>query len=909
MTRHEIRTRRERTDWLSSTRHGIPEVLTLWTDGMPLSWLLLSLEGIVLIGGALGPMLILTRTWADAATLRVTVSRSRYEFLVLGLLVLFWCGWCEGGYRLSQQMGSLGNVPWQRRMTLELWTGLLFSLLLSFLTALSSILPLVGVFLLFSGIESLKASGSGRTLRSSVLLGFRESFRTVSLDPLRLFTLLVVPGILLYLTSLLLRIAQIRLRDLILLTPESGRTLINATTLGIAILLLGLLGASLFIFARIDLMMGYLRIQQIQTLDPSPQPRGLFNRVRVFSRIVVVMILLALALFCLYELIVSGLFNRSFFYRVLESCVGVVNGYVQSFIDLLAKLAFIIASITLIVGLFVLLVNIAKGNANGILGRSLSFLGGRVRRFTEFISNQVNLPGQAIQITTLLSAVGLIATQTYTRIMEAQSLRLEQQRRQEQQLTRQQQRKQSYAARAENQIIRFQNNLQSLVNGIRSESDWLDLDRRGQVASLTRDLARELQDPDGGADGQRRARVIKYLYDSRFLIQNEYAVPANKSTCPDALSLLLKQSKSPRTLITLPQLVLDRQLIYQTNQIRTNPGSNCQLARLVPLGMDFSHANLKDAFLINVALPFINLSHADLRNAQLRNADLRFANLKNANLKGADLRGARLDYAYLANSDISSARIDNNTSFFGAVSFYSTRNSDLKNSLSWELTQRPGEKKNLLWCPLDFRMDPAAGEGKPRSPEQPIVQADAKCDNRPFSGYKRKSDLIQNRNWASGNFRGTIIENFRLNHIDFTSADLGGAVFRFVQLNDVDFTGANLEGTRFEDSVLNNVNFTGANIRRMVFRGSSVERLTFRGAQYVLPVELGDYADDLLLVSGRNMDNSPTSNQSPPARLAQRLLLPLVLAPFPLRPSRMLIWIIPYSPELLFASQSRQSIP
>jgi hypothetical protein len=95
----------------------------------------------------------------------------------------------------------------------------------------------------------------------------------------------------------------------------------------------------------------------------------------------------------------------------------------------------------------------------------------------------------------------------------------------------------------------------------------------------------------------------------------------------------------------------------------------------------------------------------------------------------------------------------------------------------------------------------------------------------------------------------------------------------------------------------------------MTLVGSSVERPIFKGSQYVLPIALGDYADNLLRLSGRNMDISSPSNQSPPTRLAQRLLAPLLLAPFPLRPSRALIWLVPYSPELLFRSDNLQSIP
>ncbi len=893
---------------------GISQALNLWTGRRPGSWRLLCLEGIVLMGGALGPLLIANLMIADTGAMSVQVARVTYEFLVLGLLVLFWCGWCEGGYRLGRQLGNFAKVPRHRRLTLELWTGVIFSLLLSVLTSLNTLLPLVAVFLLFGGIESLNASRSGRSLLASVLRGFRESFRTVSLAPLSLLTLLAVPGLLLYLINLVLRISQIHFRDLLLQpTTPSGDT--GKVALGIFILLLGLLGAGLFFTARMDLAMKYLSIQHINVLVPFSKLDTMVTRVRKFSRGVVALALLLILLFGLYELITSGLFSRNFFYMTLEASVGVVNSFVQSIIDLLAKFAFIIVILTLIVGLCVLLVNLAKGNANGNIGRSLSILGGRMRRFSELINEQVRIPGLAIQVTTLLSAVSLIATQTYSRIVESQALRIEQQRRQDEQVKLQQQRQQSYGERADDQISRFQQNLQTLVSKDRSDRGWLDLDRRGEVASLTRDLTRQLKYPEGNSDGMRRARVLRYLYDSRFLIQNESVVNGSKPDCQDALtetiSELQKQNTSPRTLETLSQYELDNRLIGYS---RANP--KCDLARFVPKGIDFSEARLERAFLRKVKLPFINLEGAVLRNADLRGADLRFANLKDANLRGADLKGARLEFANLANAQLDDAKLDKAT-FDGAISFYSTldSSSNLAGSLSWQLTRQKPEssikQSPLLWCPLDPLMDIEGSTGTEgfSSESVRIVQAGAKCSNRSYSGYKRRSDLIRNRNWANGNFKSTTIENFRLNNIDFANADLSGAVFKYVQLNNVDFIGAKLDGARFEDCVLNNVDFTGASIPRMVFKGSSVERLTFRGSQYVLPIELGDYADDLLLVSGRNMDLSPASNQSPPSRLAQKLLLPLLLAPFPLRPSRVLIWLVPYSPELLFATEDRQSNP
>ena len=913
------------------------QVWTHWTDGHPFSQFLLILEGIVLMGGAVGPLLIANQTKADTGALSVQVPREIYEFLVLGLLVLFWVGWCEGGYRLlrqmeniapvpwqRRQMENIAQVPWQRRLTLELWTGVLFSLLFSVLTSLGTLLPLVAVFLMFAGIESLKAPRSEQTLWDSVLRGFRGSFRKVSQDPLRFLILLAVPGLLLYLISLFLRICQIHFRDLLVQNRMTGGVAVEATAFGVLIFALGLLGVWLFFIARADLVINYLRIQRNQVQDPFHRLDTMFNCVRQGGRGLVIALLSALLLFGLHELVVSNLFGRNFFYTRLEAFVGFINDFAQRMIDLLAKLSFILVVFALIMGLCLLLVSLASGGGKGIIDTFLSILTVRLKSLSGFIGTHINIPGKAIQVTTILSAFGLIATQTYTRIVDAQSLRIEQRRQQEQQVKLQQQQQQSYGDRADNQIQLFQNTLQSLLIKGEAENNWLDLDRRGQIASLTRNLLRQLESPDGKPDGLRRAKILRYLYDSRLLSENESVGAGGTKKCEDTLSGIInnasnleRNDSSPRTLDTLPQFALDRRLM---NQITAS--SKCNPARLVPLKMDFSYASLGDAFLNNAKLPFIDLNHADLSNAQLRGADLRFANLKNANLKGADLSYAKLDFGNLTNAELRNTKLYG-ASFNGAILFYATRDADIKGSppwgkgsLSWELTRQEisnnqYKQPSPLFCPLDPRMDPPAKTGSIVSlPETgPIAQAGAKCNNRLYSGYSRRSDQLSNRNWASGDFGDTTIQNFRLNGINFTNANLRGAVFRYVKLNDVVFIGANLDGARFENCVLNNVDFTGASIRQMAFVGSSVERLTFRGSQYVLPIKLGDYADDLLLLSGRNMDISSTSNQSPPARLAQSLLRPLLLAPFPLRPSRVLIWLVPYSPELLFSSDNRQSIP
>jgi uncharacterized protein YjbI with pentapeptide repeats len=898
-------------------------LIEAWTDGTEsnrFSWFPLILEVFVLMGGVIGPLLIAFLTKEDEGALSMQVPRWIYEFLVLGLLVLFWVGWCEGGYRLGRRLGTIAKVTWQRRLTLELWTGVLFSLLLSVLTTLSTLLSLVAVFLMFAGIESLKASSPEQAPWDAVLLGFRGSFRRVSQHPLRIIILMAIPGLLLYLNSLILRICQIHFRDFLVNGNTSPFIALCMVFFGILFLLLGLLGVWLFFIARMDLAINYLRIQpnhesdlrQLEKSDRFQQLDTTLNSLRQLSRFLAKVVFAILLIVGLYELVRSDLFSRNFFYTILEACVGFVNGFVQAIVDLLTKFSFIVVVFILIIGLCLLLVSVANGEGKGSLGRFLTFLAARLQGLSNFIKEHINFSfsGLTIQVTTLVSVFGVIATQTYTKIVEAQSLRAEQQRQQEQQMKLQQQQNQNYGDLADKQIQSFQETLRPLmIKDNNSKIDWLDLDRRGQVASMTRNLLRQLVFPDGNPDGPRRARILKYLYDSRFLIENTTA-QAENAKCEDALSALIKEphkstknDSSPRILSTLPSFVLDQKLKDQT---AAKPP--CSLARLIPQGMDFSYANLKGAFLNNAALPFINLSHADLSNAQLRGADLRFANLENANLRGADLTAAKLNFGNLVNAELRKTKVDQ-ASFKGALLFYSTRDRSaevkMEGGLSWDLTKQKPDKDNfeILFCPLDPRV------GADDKPASPIAQAGAKCNKRTYSGFRRSNDnKISNRNWAMGDFGNAFIENFRLNDIQFTNANLRGAVFRYVNFNNVSFVGANLDGARFENCALNNVDFSGASIRQMAFVDSSVERLTLRGAQYVLPIQLGDYADDLLLLSGRNMDINSTNNQSPPVRLAQNLLLPFLLAPFPLRPIRMLIWLVPYSPELLFSTPNRQSI-
>jgi hypothetical protein len=78
-------------------------------------------------------------------------------------------------------------------------------------------------------------------------------------------------------------------------------------------------------------------------------------------------------------------------------------------------------------------------------------------------------------------------------------------------------------------------------------------------------------------------------------------------------------------------------------------------------GADLSRANLREAFLVEVAFNGANLVGADLSDANLRGADLIAADLRGADLRDADLRGAEFHWADLTDADLSNANLQDST--------------------------------------------------------------------------------------------------------------------------------------------------------------------------------------------------------------------------------------------------------
>jgi uncharacterized protein YjbI with pentapeptide repeats len=102
-------------------------------------------------------------------------------------------------------------------------------------------------------------------------------------------------------------------------------------------------------------------------------------------------------------------------------------------------------------------------------------------------------------------------------------------------------------------------------------------------------------------DGERKARVVQFLYESRLIAKGR-----------PILDLLRADLR----------------------------GANLQDAGL--RGADLQGANLNGADLFMADLKWADLSFADLRGADLRRVDLLKADISNTKLRGADLRRASL---------------------------------------------------------------------------------------------------------------------------------------------------------------------------------------------------------------------------------------------------------------------------
>jgi uncharacterized protein YjbI with pentapeptide repeats len=132
---------------------------------------------------------------------------------------------------------------------------------------------------------------------------------------------------------------------------------------------------------------------------------------------------------------------------------------------------------------------------------------------------------------------------------------------------------------------------------------------------------------------------------------------------------------------------------------------NVEDAQVVLDDADLVGANLKDAFLLDAELGFINFAGANLAGADLSGSDLQFANLRGANLahatpydtdlRFANLEGANLAYAELAGTLLGDANLAD-TNLRGArldlAKLKGAKNLDLDGFISKELRSGLAQK-------------------------------------------------------------------------------------------------------------------------------------------------------------------------------------------------------------------------
>jgi uncharacterized protein YjbI with pentapeptide repeats len=140
-------------------------------------------------------------------------------------------------------------------------------------------------------------------------------------------------------------------------------------------------------------------------------------------------------------------------------------------------------------------------------------------------------------------------------------------------------------------------------------------------------------------DGDRKARVVQFLYESRLIAKER---PVLDLRGANLSGVDLRRTKLSEALL-----------------------SNVDLSAAHLSGADLSGADLRRVLLSEAKAEGVFLKDADLIGADLRGADLREANLYQANLGWAKLGGADLREAVLYQADLGGAEL--NEAFLGGA--------------------------------------------------------------------------------------------------------------------------------------------------------------------------------------------------------------------------------------------------
>jgi len=960
------------------------------TRALRIYWRVLTTPGRVLLLGQL--VLMLIRLWPSPPIPGFAVETQAFRFsahqaadeawietLLLLMFLLQWCAWSEQLYcvrRAFQEPQTIGNRPW-RRFALHLYGGFMF---LAVLSGLATIHPLLGVgamFLLFISAEAQDQQLAQKPMAVVLIQAAIGSYRLVTHQPLRFLGRLLLPGIVLYGGAVLISWAMAELDQIG--WNETGPILpilpvLICFLLAIPWLLFFLL-AQLRIAWRsqaeldVDVLMKEETAQQPQPASWLRHPiQPLLLRFAWLCRGLAALFAVLGGGWLLFNLSDAGLLSGQALFLAFSASFSLVSSTLSGLLSLIAKLAFMAMVLAGLIFVVTLLVGLGRADPLKSFRQLASGLQARLKQLIDSLPTDLIKP-ETLGLGALLSVLATVGLQTFERIqkdMERQANTLQeiqiQQNRQAEEARKKMESNEALVARIQSRV----NELVKEKKGSETETPALKA-IKVQLLSELRDTLPQLTTATGQVDGERKGRILRYLYEAGLLKASTPPPPPpgdpkadkSKASNPTPTPCDPKADKSKASNLTPTPCDPNKDCDWRNKLNILSPDNRGLTAQEVEVSlktaiqtelflheMDFKGAKLENAYLPGAFLPYIDLSYANLRNANLTGAVLGSAKLMDADLTGATITAVFLEHAVLVGTNMTDVKVDEKVDekgitfqgckmrawpkLSGAEAFYATYVASegnkqklapmLSEIVSWDAVkgQQPGifNERWTQWtfCPLDpdneKRLESRYGQNNAKWPF--LSQAGSKCRNRRFDpGQADRGRLFERRDWSGSLFNGSTLSGIELNSINLAGADLSNTTFSDVELKNVSFVGANLKGAVFRDSILDEVDFSGADLRGIQFeRMQRQRRLRYNGSI----VDTDKNAS--FSAYGRNVMRSqvyPEKLFSAPADdevsvFRRTVLAPLLRSPFTFRPQQLLYWMLAYpQPRVIVSHPSAKS--
>ena len=873
-------------------------------------------RGLLLLQLALLSMRLLTSSqslpdWlVESQSSSLSLPKAGVEALMLLLFQAQWCAWSEQLYSLRrtfQPSETFHHRPW-RRFALHVYGGFIFLFVLSSLAAIQPLLGIGAMFLLFISAEAQDKRLQDQSIAMALPKAMIRSYRLISHEPWRFLGNLFLPGVVLYGGGVF--VAWMHQQGELILPGALQFILIS---LMLALWLVFFQLAQLRIGLRAEAELDVDVLMGLET-DHPPKPaspllltlKGCLLRFEWLCQGLAVLFGLICGGWLLLRLADSGLLSSHALMLAFSAMLSILSSTVATFFTLLVRLGFVAIVSAALVILVMLVIGVGRRDP----WRPIQLLSVSLQRRLESLRqlfSHLNLAnGATVGLGTLLTILGTVAVQTYDRVQRDQAQQSINRQNLQRQLIIDGEQDKARLQRNDGLVERIQ---QRVIEFRKTPSEAA----RVQLLTELRDVLPKLTTADGMVDGERKGRLLRYLYESDLL-----SIPVLKPEAKERCLSLIAPDKRGQ-----PAKDVEKGLEGCTSI-------------LFLYAMDFSGASLENAYLRGAFLPYLDLRYANLRNADLTNTILRSANLENVDFSGAHLTSTDLDSTILVGANLNDVYIAglNWPSLNGAEAFYAsysfpdsvTDPSNLVRAMhsmvSWDLVKADKpfdtsleweDMKKFLWtfCPLDpgnnqrlraLRMLPS----KPT--DQRLEQAGSKCDNRRFGMGQKEDNLnFTDRDWSGSSFRGSTLKGITLNGIRLDGADLSDSTFDDAILKNVSFAGANLKGAVFRDSILDDVDFSGAELQGMRFE--SLQRLynpSYRGSvvDFDKNSSFSAYRKNLLrshVYNGKVFDKLDSDEV---AIFRRNVVLPLLIPPLTFRPQHLLYWMLAYPLPASLASDA-----